>query len=195
MVVLAGLCVLIALAAPLWPLLLRPAVAAIIPAATSADLKDGIATAASQGSGPLMGVMLGSYMLLGLIVLMVCVRRMMLSGQRVEQAGTWDCGYLAPTPRMQYTASSFSRPVILLFRLFLQPRDKLDAPRGLFPARAGLHTRTPDMFRKRIYEPIFAGIAWIASKVRWLQQGRIQVYVLYIALTLLVLLIWNSVNP
>ena len=38
---------------------------------------------------------------------------------------------------------------------------------------------------------MFWGVAWMASKLRWLQEGRIQLYVLYIALTILVLLIWK----
>jgi hydrogenase-4 component B len=92
---------------------------------------------------------------------------------------------------MQYTASSFARPLTLLFRLFLQPRDDIHPPRGLFPTHASLHTHTPDLFRRYLYEPLFQAIAWLALKLRWLQEGHIQVYVLYIALTILVLLIWK----
>ena len=109
----------------------------------------------------------------------------------VGKTVTWDCGYVAPTPRMQYTASSFARPLTLLFRLFLQPRDEIHPPHGLFPRYAGLHTRTPDLFRRFVYEPLFLGVAWLASKLHRLQEGRIQIYVLYIALTILVLLIWK----
>ena len=145
----------------------------------------------SQAVGPLTGVVFGSYILLGLIVLIMHVRRKLLAGRRVEQTVTWDCGYAAPTPRMQYTASSFARPLTLLFRLFLQPRDEIHPPRGLFPKHAALHTHTPDLFRRYVYEPLFLGVAWLASKLRWLQEGRIQIYVLYIALTILVLLIWK----
>ena len=140
---------------------------------------------------PLVGITFGSCILFGLIVLLLSIRRKLLAGRRVEPSVTWDCGYIAPTPRMQYTASSFSRPLLLLFRLFLQPHDEVRPPRGLFPKRASLQTRVPDMFRRHIYEPMFLGIAWIASKLRWLQEGRIQIYVLYIALTILVLLIWK----
>ena len=119
------------------------------------------------------------------------MRRRLLAGRRVERTVTWDCGYAAPTPRMQYTASSFARPLTQLFRLFLQPRDEIHPPRGLFPKHASLHTRTPDLFRRYVYEPLFLGIAWLASKLHWLQEGRIQIYVLYIAMTILVLLIWK----
>jgi hypothetical protein len=54
-----------------------------------------------------------------------------------------------------------------------------------------LHSHTPDLFRRYVYEPLFAGIGSVASKLRWLQEGRIQIYVLYIALTILTLLIWK----
>ena len=139
MIVLAGLCVLIGLAAPLWPPLLQPAVAVIVPE----NLRGGVTASASQTVGPLTGIVFGSYILLGLIVLIMFVRRKLLAGRRVEQAVTWDCGYAAPTPRMQYTASSFARPLVLLFRLFLQPRDEIHPPHGLFPKHAALHTHAP----------------------------------------------------
>jgi hydrogenase-4 component B len=187
MVVLAGLCVLIGLAAPLWPQALQPAVFVLLPK----SLREVAAASTSQVIGPLTGVVFGSYILLGLIVLIVHVRRTLLAGRQVEQAVTWDCGYVASTPRMQYTASSFARPLTFLFRLFLQPRDEIHPPQGLFPKHAALHTHTPDLFRKYVYEPLFRGVALMASKLRWLQAGRIQIYVLYIALTIFILLIWK----
>jgi formate hydrogenlyase subunit 3/multisubunit Na+/H+ antiporter MnhD subunit len=186
MIGLAGLCIAVGLTAPLGPLMLRPAVAMLSPLVQ----REGGGVMA-QVVAPLTGVMCGSYVLLGLIVLGVHLRRRLLAGRRLERAGTWDCGYAAPTPRMQYTASSFARPLVLLFRLFLQPRDDIHPPVGLFPQQAGLHTRTPDVVRRYFYDPLFAGIAWTASKLRWLQGGRIQIYVLYIALTILILLIWK----
>lgn len=191
MIVLAGLCVLIGLAAPLWPLALRPAVANMLPAGVPADLQAEIADSAGQAVGPLTGVLFGSYLLLGLIVLLIFVRRKLLAGRPIERAVTWDCGFAAPTSRMQYTASSFAQPLLRLFRMFLQPRDEIHPPRGLFPSHAELHTHTPDLFSNRVYEPAFATVAWLASKLRWLQHGRIQIYVLYIALTILALLIWK----
>ena len=86
-------------------------------------------------------------MLLGLIVLLAQVRSRLLAGRRVERAVTWDCGYVAPTPRMQYTSSSFARPLVLLFRLFLRPRDEIHPPQGCFPKYAALQTHAPDVFR------------------------------------------------
>ncbi len=219
MIALAALCVLIGLAAPLWPRVLQPAVNVVVcPLAqgesvgwdklAQSHLNSGknawwdcaslshpttttTTTTTTMAVGPLAGVMFVSYILLGLVVLIMFVRRKLLAGRRVEESETWGCGYAAPTPRMQYTASSFARPLTLLFRLFLQPHDEIHSPAGLFPQHAALHTETPDLFQRYIYSPLFMAIAWAASKLRWLQEGRIQIYVLYIALTILVLLIWK----
>ena len=92
---------------------------------------------------------------------------------------------------MQYTASSFASPLVTLFRILLRPREELRSPQGLFPTRASFKSHTADVFHDYLYRPMFLGIVWAASKLRWLQQGRIQLYVLYIALTILVLLVWK----
>ncbi len=64
-------------------------------------------------------------------------------------------------------------------------------PEGFFPQRARYGSQVGDVFYDYLYQPTFLGVAWVASKLRWLQQGRIQLYVLYIGVTVLVLLIWK----
>jgi len=187
MIFLAGACVVIGLAAPLWPVVLRPVVAAMVPGPFGEE----VAIAMRLAAAPLMAVGFGTTVLLALILLLILVRRRLLAGRPLEQSVTWDCGYVAPTPRMQYTASSYAWPLVLFFRLFLRPHDTIAEPRGLFPPDARLHTHTPDLFRQWLYRPLFLGFAWLASKFRWMQQGRIQLYVLYIALTILGLMIWK----
>lgn len=185
MVLLAGVCLLIGLAAPFCPRVLAPAVAVAAP--WSPDL----AAAADGASAPLRGVTFGTCGLLAGVVLLAAIRRRLLARRSVEQGGTWDCGYVAPSPRMQYTASSFAQPVVHFFHLLLRPHSATTEPRGLFPSRARLHTHTPDLLRQWVYQPLFLVVAWVASKFRWMQQGRIQMYVLYIALTILLLMLWK----
>ncbi|MEN6559111.1 MAG: proton-conducting transporter membrane subunit, partial [Thermoguttaceae bacterium] len=198
MAVLAALCFVIALAAPIWPTALRPAVATVASGARAENNPKNLPPAPSfesesevAATRSLVGVLLGCCTLIGLVVIAASGRKLLLRGRRVESGVTWDCGYVAPTPRMQYTASSFARPLVLLFRGLLQPRDEIHPPQGLFPRHASLHTHAPDWFRRRVYEPLFWGVGWAASKLRWLQEGHLQLYVLYIALTMLVLLIWK----
>jgi formate hydrogenlyase subunit 3/multisubunit Na+/H+ antiporter MnhD subunit len=118
-------------------------------------------------------------------------RRWLLRGRSVTAAPTWNCGYARPSPRMQYTASSFAQPLTDLFGPVIGTRQRLSPPDGFFPVAASFATETPDSFRERLYRPVFMGIERGLSAFRWLQHGRVQLYVLYVAFTLLVLLLWK----
>jgi hypothetical protein len=91
---------------------------------------------------------------------------------------------------MQYTSTSFSQPLTDLFRMFLRPREQTPRLTDYFPAQAALTTETPDLLGEKVYRPSFLGVGWLLGKLRFLQHGRVQLYVLYIALTILVLLVW-----
>ncbi len=136
-------------------------------------------------------VVAGSVAFLVLVAGLAWLRRRLLRGRTMAETVTWDCGYAQPSARIQYTASSFAQPLTTLFAPLLRTRRKLAAPEGYFPRAASLSTETPDAARVALYEPAFSAVGWVLARMRWLQQGRIQLYVLYIALTLLVLLVWK----
>ncbi len=133
----------------------------------------------------------GALAILGLIALIALLRKRLLSGRIIRQAGTWDCGYIQPTSRMQYTASSFAQPIIDLFNVFQHERKRFKPPQGYFPATAFFETKTLDTSQEGIYRPIFEMVGRTLSKLKVMQHGRIQLYVLYIVLTLIVLLFWK----
>jgi hypothetical protein len=92
---------------------------------------------------------------------------------------------------MQYTASSFAQPLTYLFRGLLRSDAAVLAPGGLFPREARLHTHTPDPFRERLFRPAFGAVAGALERLRVLQHGRTQLYVLAIVLTLIALVVWK----
>ena len=53
----------------------------------------------------------------------------------VAGAATWGCGYPAPGPSMQYTASSFAQMLVGMFGWVLRPRVRRPADLAVFPAR------------------------------------------------------------
>ncbi|MFH1562772.1 MAG: proton-conducting transporter membrane subunit [Nitrospirota bacterium] len=111
--------------------------------------------------------------------------------RRVETGLTWDCGYSQPTPRMQYTASGFVQPITEAFRFILQTKKRLKKPQGIFPKEASLATQTPNIWTEAVYKPVFIMIQKELSRFKWIQHGYIQAYILYIALTLIILLVWK----
>jgi hydrogenase-4 component B len=133
----------------------------------------------------------GALAILALAALIALLRKRLLSGRVVRQAGVWDCGYIKPTARMQYTASSFAQPIIDLFNVFQHGRKRFKPPQGYFPSTSFFETETLDTSQEGVYRPIFEMVERMLSKVRVMQHGRIQLYVLYIVLTLIVLLFWK----
>ncbi len=127
--------------------------------------------------------------------LLLLLRRLLLARREVREAETWGCGYPAPTPRMQYTASSFAEPLTSLFRPVLGTRQRAELPSSLFPRHASFSTETPDTARELLYAPLVLAVQDVAARWRGLQRGRLQLYVLYIAATLVVLLLWEFAWP
>lgn len=116
--------------------------------------------------------------------------------RRSPRVRTWDCGYATPTARMQYTGRSMGEWLTeRLVPSFFAPRVETELPRGLFPAAASLAVDARDPFAERIYLPRARRWAERAMRLRWLQQGRLTIYLLYIFVTLLAFIAWSLVNP
>lgn len=104
---------------------------------------------------------------------------------------TWGCGYLAPTSRMQYTGQSFTELIVTrMFPRSLRPRTSVTAPRGNFPAATALASEYPDPFSRRIFRPFFERWATRFARLRWLQQGKLHIYLLYFVIVLIVAFAW-----
>lgn len=112
--------------------------------------------------------------------------------RRATAAVTWDCGYAAPTARMQYTASSLARTLTAFFAWAMPP--VVHAPRRfpLFPAPAKFESHVPDTVLDRALLPSARGARWLLGFARYIQHGRMQLYLVYLGVTLIVLLAWSA---
>lgn len=147
-------------------------------------------TTLTQAIQPMSSITLGAMGVIVLAGLLAVVRWALLARREVTSSVTWGCGYLGATSRMQYTSSSYVQPVTSFFWPLLRSRTRFSPPVGYFPTSGSLQSNTPDLWREGLYRPTFLAVGWLAMRLRWLQQGRVQVYVLYIGVTLLVLLLW-----
>jgi hypothetical protein len=107
---------------------------------------------------------------------------------------TWGCGYPAPTARMQYTGRSFARLLVDLLPEPLRPRVSVVRPSGYFPTRGSFTTSTDDAFTRGIYEPAILRGGERLARLRWLQQGAVHIYLLYIFVALVAALAWASLG-
>ena len=119
------------------------------------------------------------------------IRRRLMRERTIGASPTWDCGYHAPTAKMQYTAGSFSQPAALFLRTILRQKVKPPEITDYFPLKAKLSVATPDWVKANGFNPLFLLVARIADKCKELQHGRSNGYILYILITLVTLLAWK----
>jgi hydrogenase-4 component B len=97
-----------------------------------------------------------------------------------RRAPTWDCGYAAPSPRMQYTAGAFSKTVTEWFAWFQRPARNEKPPIGPLPLAASYDERIPETVLEEIVEPAGGLMLCLYGIVRKFQRGRVQAYLLYV---------------
>jgi hydrogenase-4 component B len=140
---------------------------------------------------PLGWVTIMAQVLLIALVLAGTLLAMRLKRSSVDRAVTWDCGYVAPTSRMQYTSSSFAEMLVGLFAWVLRPRFHRPKRLTLFARTVGFHSEVADPVLDEAVLPAFRYSAWFFSWFRVFQQGNVQMYLLYIFIALIALLLWH----
>ncbi|HUK84112.1 MAG TPA: proton-conducting transporter membrane subunit [Verrucomicrobiae bacterium] len=100
-------------------------------------------------------------------------------GSVFKRAVTWDCGYAAPTARMQYTAGSFAGIITEWFEWILCPQRHAHPVEGDFPAGAEFAQHTPETVLEFVVEPAGGWAMRLSQAARRFQHGRVQAYLFY----------------
>jgi hydrogenase-4 component B len=96
-----------------------------------------------------------------------------------HRAMTWDCGYAAPSRRMQYTSGSFAGIITEWFAWILRPQRHEHPVESEFPARAEFAQHTPETVLEFVVEPAGSLVMRLSQAARRFQHGRVQAYLLY----------------
>ena len=106
---------------------------------------------------------------------------------------TWACGLPGLDERMQYTATAFSKPLRKVFRpVYKSDRtlEVLTAGQSCFPVSISYRSVRTTSFEKSLYRPAVDAVIATALRLRQLQTGNIQMYLLYIFAALIALLMF-----
>ena len=115
-----------------------------------------------------------------------------LKGRLVRrEAPTWACGLEAISPRLQYTAAGFSKPIRMIFSSVLRATHEIEVSEDVSPyfqPRIRFELRTESVFEQYLYRPVLNFVLRGARAIRQIQTGHIQSYLAYIFIALIILL-------
>jgi hydrogenase-4 component B len=188
MAVLAIACAVIGVA----PGLIAPALGRAVAVWAGRPLAGAAAGPSLAGLAPLGWISVSAAAVVGAGLFMVALVMPVCRRARKRQPAlpTWDCGFGASSPRLQYTASSFAEIVTSRFAWALRPQ--IHAPRidRLFAAPASFHTHVDDTVLDAVVRPAGRLALLVSAWFRSLPGGQLQRYIVYILVVLVPLLIW-----
>jgi len=133
--------------------------------------------------------MFGLALLGGLIVSTALTAR---RGLAVRQAPTWGCGGEL-TPRTEYSATAFSKPLLMIFGAVYRPTRQVDAVAEASPYfvhEVRYRTEIEPTFERYLYGPLVRGVVRLASGMKVLQAGSLHAYLAYVLVLAVILLMW-----
>jgi hydrogenase-4 component B len=189
--ILAGMCVVLGLA-PGWVLQVLRGVAGSLPGVSPAPemVRGWFAIAPGRGhfdhlAPPFVAVAV----LVGLALAGAMSLRV---GYAVRRVPTWGCGGEL-TARTEYTATAFSKPLMMIFRAVYRPTREVETVgEAYFPREVKYRAEIEPTFERFLYGPLTRGVLGAAERMKVIQAGSLHAYLAYvIALVLiLVLLLW-----
>lgn len=107
---------------------------------------------------------------------------------------TWDCGFGSSSVRTEYNAISLTEPIRRIFGVFYRLHYKIDYE---FYSKENIYLKktvnvcstTRNIFDEIFYEKTILSCLSVLDKIRKMHTGKINVYILYIMITLLALLV------
>jgi len=131
------------------------------------------------GMDALISISRASWYLILFVFVMLGLRKLVLRKRIITVSPTWNCGYTAPTAKIQYTASSFVKTYSKLFGMFFLIFKKEKEVVGIFPKEAYLETKPYDKVEKWFIDYPTTNLKLLLGRFRFVQNGKLQFYILY----------------
>jgi len=133
---------------------------------------------------------------LALLLLVYLVRKFVTKKNKATYEATWGCGYTAPNSRMQYTGKSFSKMLGKLTGFVIIENKKYEklGQNEIFPDTRTYKSEYSDLVEDKILNPSGQMLKRIINKFQFFQNGRIQTYVIYGLIFILLIFLGTVLN-
>jgi hydrogenase-4 component B len=115
-----------------------------------------------------------------------------LAGYATRRAPTWGCGGEL-TARTEYTATAFSKPLMMIFRTVYRPTRAVETVgEAHFPREVRYRAEIEPTFERFLYRPLTRAVLEVAERMKVIQAGSLHAYLAYVIVLVLslVLLLW-----
>src|SRR5690606_6897191 len=108
---------------------------------------------------------------------------------------TWYSGYQRDgSSRNEYGAASFSQPIQVVFRVLYKTKTNIirtyhSEANPYLKKSITVQSASVDVFEAYFYTPMISASIFILDKIRKIQTGKVNAYLLYIMITLILLLL------
>jgi len=119
------------------------------------------------------------------------------AGLAVRRAPTWGCGGEL-SARTEYTATAFSKPLMMVFRAVYRPTRQVDTLAEIspyFPQEVRYRAEIEPTFERYVYAPVVRTVLRIATGMKVLQAGSLHAYLAYVLVLGVLLLVWLGGTP
>ncbi len=120
-----------------------------------------------------------SWGLIILVVIIFFIKKAVSKNAEINLRPTWGCGYLVPTPKIQYTSGSFSRSYRNLIKPMLRVIKYEDKINSIIPENIKIETRVFDKIEYYLIDIPTKNLRNFIGQFKFLQNGSVQFYILY----------------
>ncbi|MBK7713492.1 MAG: hypothetical protein IPJ37_23130 [Bacteroidales bacterium] len=144
----------------------------------------------------LRNISLASFIFVLLISLVFIIRWVVMRGSASKLSATWGCGYTAPDSHMQYTGKSFSKSFGKTFNFVLIEKKRYEEieREDTFPETRKYQSFYLDLFEHKIINPVILIVTRFINAFQFVQNGKIQAYVIYGIVFILTIFIGTILN-
>jgi len=158
---------------------------------TSGFRLEDISLAAGTSVADLTQISIISGIFIIMTAALLIYRHYHLKSKSVSYEPTWGCGYTAPGPKQQYTATSYAYNYNHLAKPVLQTEKIMKDIQEdeIFPDKRDFKSHSDDIFKKLLIDKPVDLFTGLLKQIAVMQTGRIQHYILYAFLFMLTVLL------
>jgi len=129
----------------------------------------------------MQNISLYTLLFVSIILVLLFVNNILKRTKTITSGPTWGCGYTAGTSKIQYTGKSYSKSLGKIFSsIVIERKQYKEIQAGeIFPNDKRYISHYNDFVEYRLFHGILNRLLYSANYFKFIQNGRVQSYVLY----------------